>query len=494
MEVEVLKEQLQEMEVKSARLEKEIGLLKAKEQESGQHLCKGTPAMGKNQAQPTGQQKSSENSASIIGKEIHPEHNPRTESATPPPHLSLAKNTPKQNYASVAASKSSQAPEHPWTQVVYKNCKTNSHQSTKSNAKIEHQGRRILFPQEVSGQQMSEADIMLALNEALQKAGKRLDTRFCQVRYAPSGAISALLTEKGNAGLLIPRLSNLLIRAAKTVDPTVVRAEVLEHWQRLKVHGISQKRYLGAGKMELLKREVESSTGIELKAHPRWLISGNWLQEQQESGNKRGSAIVITVKGEAEAKKLCASGLRFGGLVKVVEKYWKAGRSSVCMTCCGIGHEWMRDYGDWPAKCVICAGPHKIGEHQYGVVGCRKGNGKICAHVTVIYANCEGNHTANSPRCESRHKANVEAQKRKKLRQSSEKQKEKIRRETGEEGRGKKVRSRTQAWILKISNGPRQKKDLKGPKIRHWIFISMIAWTSPKITNVNNTTKLWKKV
>ena len=75
-EVEVLKGQLQEMEVKSARLEKEISLLKAKEQKPGQHLGKGTPAMGKNQAQPTGQRKSSENSASIIGKEIDPEHNP----------------------------------------------------------------------------------------------------------------------------------------------------------------------------------------------------------------------------------------------------------------------------------------------------------------------------------------------------------------------------------------------------------------------------------
>ncbi len=94
---------------------------------------------------------------------------------------------------------------------------------------------------------------MLALNEALQKAGEGLDTRFSRVRYAPSGAISALLTEKANAGLIIPRLSNLLIRAAKTVDSAVVGVEILEHWQRLKVHGMSLERYLGDGKMELLK-------------------------------------------------------------------------------------------------------------------------------------------------------------------------------------------------------------------------------------------------
>ena len=126
---------------------------------------------------------------------------------------------------------------------------------------------------------MSEADIMLALNEALQRAGEGLETRFCRVRYSPSGAVSALLTEKANAGSIIPRLSNVLIRAAKPVDMAIIGVEILEHWQRLKVHGMSLERYLGEGSMELLKREVESSTGIQLKALPRWLINESRLRE-----------------------------------------------------------------------------------------------------------------------------------------------------------------------------------------------------------------------
>ena len=140
------------------------------------------------------------------------------------------------------------------------------------------------------------------------------------------GYNTALLTEKADAGQLIPQRSNLLIRAAKSVDPAVIGVEIPEHWQRLKVHGMPLERYLGEGKMELLKREVESATGIRLKAIPRWLISESRLKEQQELNNKRGSAIVITVSGESEAKKLCAS-------VKMVEKYWKSGLSSVCMSC-----------------------------------------------------------------------------------------------------------------------------------------------------------------
>ncbi len=267
---------------------------------------------------------------------------------------------------------------------------------------------------------------MLALNEALQKAGEGLDTRFIRVKYALSGAISALLTEQANVGVLLSRLSNLLIRTAKTVNPAIVGVEILEHWQRLKVHGMSLERYLGEGKMELLKREVESSMGIQLKTLPRWLISEDRLREAQTIGSKQGSAIVITVKGETEAKKLCASGLRFGGLVKVVEKFWEAGLSSVCMTCCGIGHERMGDCGNRPAKCAIYTGAYKVEEHQCGVVGCTKGRGKICPRITVKCANCGGNHMANSLRCNSRHKAGVKANKEKKLRKQSEKEKEKV--------------------------------------------------------------------
>ena len=154
--------------------------------------------------------------------------------------------------------------QSPWAQVSYGNRRPSGKHGT--TAKPKQLGERILFPRNQEGQKKSEADLMLALNEALQKAGEESHIRFCRVKYAPSGAISALLNEKADAGLLIPRKSNLLIRAVKSVDPQVSGVEVPEHWQRLKVHGMPLERYLGEGKMELLKREVESATGIQLKA------------------------------------------------------------------------------------------------------------------------------------------------------------------------------------------------------------------------------------
>ena len=186
------------MEAKSEMLERELGVLRAKKQNSGQHPGKQAP--GKS-GQPTTQRESPESLAEAVGEEMHPTATPRSEDTTPAPHFSSAKNAKKRNYASVAASKPAQAPEHPWTQVVYKSRKQ---PATKPNVKVEDQGRRILFPR-VLGQQKSEADLMLALNEVLQKAGKRLDTCFIRVKYTPLEAILALLTEQANARLLISR-------------------------------------------------------------------------------------------------------------------------------------------------------------------------------------------------------------------------------------------------------------------------------------------------
>ena len=66
--------------------------------------------------------------------------------------------------------------------------------------------------------------------------------------------------------------------SSKDSRDAVVGVEILEQWQRLKVHGMLMERYLRPGKMDLLKKEVESLTGIPLKATPRWLINEDRLK------------------------------------------------------------------------------------------------------------------------------------------------------------------------------------------------------------------------
>ena len=80
--------------------------------------------------------------------------------------------------------------------------------------------------------------MILALNEALQKTGEELDVQLCRVKYASSRAKSAVLKEKTDAKLLISQKLNMLIWTVKSVDFEVMRVEVLEHLQRLKVHGM----------------------------------------------------------------------------------------------------------------------------------------------------------------------------------------------------------------------------------------------------------------
>ena len=165
--------------------------------------------------------------------------------------------------------------------------------------------------------------------------------------------------------------------------------------------------------MEIFKRKVESSIGVQLKTVPQRFIHENRLSERQELGNNWGSAIVITVASNAEATYLCAKGLRFGGSLKVVERYWEAGPGSVCPNCCGIGHDWPGKCGERPSQCTLCAGPHQLEEHKSDVSCCKVRMGKSCTHVTVCCANCESNYQATSTRCMARQKAEKDARKRK---------------------------------------------------------------------------------
>ena len=87
------------------------------------------------------------------------------------------------------------------------------------------------------------------------------------------------------------------------------------------------------------------------------------------------------------------------------------------MKYCGIGHEKIRSYRDKSLKYVIYTGSYKVENHSCGVTGCNKGKGKICVHITAKCANCGKTHTANFPRCVSRHKTNIKTRKKKKTKE-----------------------------------------------------------------------------
>lgn len=124
------------------------------------------------------------------------------------------------------------------------------------------------------------------------------------VGYSQSGAISALPRGKSSAEQLVGSHSNILIKVAKAVELRVIESCTYIHTY---IRGYSLKQYI-----------------------PCWLISESQLEERLECGTERGSAIIITVSTcmyihvhtSEEAAKVCSKGLRFGGAVKVIEKYW----------------------------------------------------------------------------------------------------------------------------------------------------------------------------
>ena len=101
----------------------------------------------------------------------------------------------------VAATKLAQISSQPWTKVSYGNRK----KGTPPTVKAEQRGRRILFPRKSGGQPQSEADLILTLKKALQKAEVEPKVRFCRVRYAPSRSISVLFIETAVATMLLPQ-------------------------------------------------------------------------------------------------------------------------------------------------------------------------------------------------------------------------------------------------------------------------------------------------
>ena len=87
------------------------------------------------------------------------------DTSSAPPNLDINARIEKRDYALVVASKPAKIPEQPWTQVSYGTHKLKRKQSSPT-IKQEQLGQRILFPRNPS-QEKSEADLMLALNEAL---------------------------------------------------------------------------------------------------------------------------------------------------------------------------------------------------------------------------------------------------------------------------------------------------------------------------------------
>ena len=243
LELEKVKEKLEMVESRAVELEKGVQLLKSRKPTLEKELAQSAHAN-------TNRQKQSSDGP-VEGSDCRPSSsslaasNPSTRPSSSKviSGIKSTKPAPKR-YAQIAALNTTQsALDNSWTEVTSNNCKRKGNAA--SPPKVEPEERRLFFRRQANSHQKLEANLMLVLNESLRKAGVPAYVRFSRVGYSQSGAISGLLTERSNAEDLIRHHSNILIRAAKSIDEGVIGVEALERWHRLKVHGMPLMRHVG---------------------------------------------------------------------------------------------------------------------------------------------------------------------------------------------------------------------------------------------------------
>jgi hypothetical protein len=83
---------------------------------------------------------------------------------------------------------------------------------------------------------------------------------------------------------------------------------------------VSLNRYLYSAKINLLKEEIESTTGLDMSNNSQW-INENRAEERFNNKEIAFSSIIITVRIKTQVKGYIAKGIDFGGRTYRVERF-----------------------------------------------------------------------------------------------------------------------------------------------------------------------------
>lgn len=256
--------------------------------------------------------------------------------------------------------------------------------------------RRILFTRNIQSHTCDPRDIMFEVNKALAHARAYVTVRLVKMGYTEKGSLTGVMSENACFEDLL-EYATTVMAAVQNLDPEVTNMEKTEKWRKLRVHGVELDRYMGEGRLQVAREEIELMTDEQLPYAPRW-IKEDSLHERFHSGLIKRSTLVLTVKSKRAADAMLAKGLSFGGRRHEVERFWETGEGGMCMRCCGRDH-----FGKCTeeAKCFVCAGDHEGSKHLCAVQGCDK-KSEPCAHQVAKCTNCKGQHPATSRRCPER--------------------------------------------------------------------------------------------
>ena len=117
---------------------------------------------------------------------------------------------------------------------------------------------------------------------------------------------------------------DVVLKAARTVDASIVDIVVQQKWMWTRIHNISLTRYMGKerdGGLRKLREELEAeNSGIQIPAEIRWL-GGAKVRAHFQERKEGASSVVAAVLGEATFNRLCRYGIRLLGVNHDVNAY-----------------------------------------------------------------------------------------------------------------------------------------------------------------------------
>ncbi len=133
--------------------------------------------------------------------------------------------------------------------------------------------------------------------------------------------------------------------------------------------------------------EMETYNRVHLIGQPRWLV-------QLKEGKQAGS-VMFAVQTQEEQLECVRKGVTFEGM-KLKVAVFKPFRVKIqCFRCQGFGHNPHNCRK--PPVCRLYSNKHLIKDH---ICNTCKTNGS-CIHTISKCTNCNGNHPANSPECDT---------------------------------------------------------------------------------------------
>jgi hypothetical protein len=254
--------------------------------------------------------------------------------------------------------------------------------------------------------------ILSEINRALLKAGVPDHIRLWDLHRNAKGVLTAITRKESNARQFL-FFKDMILMAARKVDPGIINVQSNETWAKLKIHGVPLDQYgphMDAHGLQTLREDIEAENpGVVIPVALRWVGSPRRIMERYDLGEIRGATVMFAVQDKQAAERLLSTGLRAAGRSYRVEQYAIEGPDSMCAKCSAWGH--IAEKCDSEVyRCMYCAGNHPTSQHTCGMPDlCKAPKGKLCKFTTEKCANCSGKHNASSAECTHKQTAIREA-------------------------------------------------------------------------------------